>query len=50
MSPTAEIARDLREAEIMRRMQRDTYQKYHRNVEEARRRAAQFKEQAKCRQ
>ena len=50
MSPTAEIARDLREAEMMRRMQRDGYQKYHRNEAEARRRALKFKEQAKCRQ
>lgn len=45
MSPTATIARDLREAEMMRRMQRDTYAKYHRNLAEARRRAAQYKEQ-----
>jgi len=45
MSPTAEIARDLREAETMRRMQRDTYAKYHRNLAEARKRAAQFREQ-----
>jgi len=45
MSPTAEIARDLRDAETMRRMQRDTYQKYHASEAEARRRAAQYKEQ-----
>jgi len=46
MSPTAEIARDLREAETMRRMQRDTYQKYHAHVAEARKRAEELK---KCR-
>jgi F0F1-type ATP synthase membrane subunit b/b' len=43
MSNTATIARDLREAEMMRRMQRDTYQKYHRNLAEARKRAEEFK-------
>lgn len=45
MSPTAEIARDLREADIIKRMGRDNYQKYHKNVAEARRRAEQYKEQ-----
>lgn len=48
MSPTAEIARDLREAEMMRRFTPDSYQKYHRNVAEARRRAAKYKEQRRC--
>jgi F0F1-type ATP synthase membrane subunit b/b' len=48
MSPTAEIARDLREAATMRLMHRDSYQKYHRNVAEARRRAAKYKEQRTC--
>lgn len=48
MSPTAEIARDLREAEMMRLMHRDGYEKYHRNVEEARKRAAKYKEQRTC--
>jgi F0F1-type ATP synthase membrane subunit b/b' len=46
MSPTAEIARDLREAEMMRRMQRDTYAKYRQNEAEARKRAEELK---KCR-
>ena len=45
MSPTALIARDLRDAETMRLMHRDGYAKYHRNVEEARKRAAKYKEQ-----
>ena len=45
MSPTAVIAKDLNDAEILRRMQRDTYQKYHRNVAAAKERAAKFKEQ-----
>jgi F0F1-type ATP synthase membrane subunit b/b' len=45
MSPTSEIARDLREAETMRRMQRDTYAKYRQNEAEARKRAAQYREQ-----
>jgi len=48
MSPTSEIARDLRDAETIRRMQRDTYQKYHHNLAEARKRAAQYKEQRLC--
>lgn len=48
MSPTSEIARDLNDAEILRRMQRDTYQKYHRNVAEARKRAEKYKEQRLC--
>jgi len=46
MSPTATIARDLREAETMRRMQRDTYQKYRQNEADARKRAEEHK---KCR-
>ena len=50
MSPTATIARDMSAESILRRMQRDTYRQYHKNVEEARKRAAQYKEQAKCRQ
>lgn len=45
MSPTAIIARDLREAETMRRFTPDSYVKYHRNVAEARKRAAKFREQ-----
>lgn len=44
MSPTAEIARDLREADIIKRMGRDSYQKYHRNVAAARERAAKYRE------
>ena len=48
MSPTALIARDLRDAETMRLMPRDGYAKYHRNVEEARKRAAKYKEQRTC--
>lgn len=44
MSPTAEIARDLREAETMRKFKRDTYEKYHRNVAAARERAAKYRE------
>jgi hypothetical protein len=48
MSPTATIARDLRESETMRRMQRDTCQKYHQHEAEARRRAAKYKEQRPC--
>ena len=45
MSPTAIIARDMNDAEILRRMGRDTYQKYHRNVAAAKERAARLKEQ-----
>jgi len=44
MSPTAEIARDLREAEIIKLMGRDTYAKLRRNEEQARERAAKYKE------
>lgn len=50
MSPPATIARDLRDAETMRLMHRDGYAKYHKNVEEARKRAAKYKEQRTCRQ
>lgn len=49
MSPTATIARDMREAETMRRMQRDTYEKYHASVAEARERAEKMKENASAR-
>lgn len=45
MSPTATIARDLAADAILRKFQRDSYQKYHRNVEEARKRAAKYREQ-----
>lgn len=45
MSPTATIARDLREAEMLRRFTPDSYQKYRRNVAEARERAAKYREQ-----
>jgi F0F1-type ATP synthase membrane subunit b/b' len=45
MSPPAEIARDLREAEMMRKFTPDSYVKYHRNLAEARRRAAKYREQ-----
>jgi hypothetical protein len=48
MSPTTEIARDLREADIIKRMGRDSYQKLLRNEEEARKRAAKYKEQRTC--
>lgn len=44
MSPTAIIARDLRDAETMRLMHRDGYAKYHRNVAEARKRAEKYRE------
>lgn len=45
MSPTATIARDLREAEMMRRCTPDSYQKYHQNLAAARERAAKYREQ-----
>ncbi len=48
MSPTALIARDLRDTETMRLMHRDGHAKYHLNVEEARKRAAKYKEQRTC--
>ena len=45
MSPTAHIARDMAAAEILRKFQADSYQKYHKNVADARERAAKYREQ-----
>lgn len=45
MTPIHYIARDLSRAEYIKKLSRDGYAKYHRNVEEARKRAAKYKEQ-----
>lgn len=45
MTPIHYIARDLSRANTIRKMNRDGYAKYHRNVEDARKRAAKYKEQ-----
>ena len=45
MSPTAHIYRDMAAAEMLRKFTPDSYQKYHRNVADARKRAEKYKEQ-----
>lgn len=47
MSPTAEIARAMSHDCHIRKMRRDTYASLLRNEEEARKRAAKYKEQCR---
>lgn len=48
MSPTAEIATAMAYDQHIRKMRRDTYASLLRNEEEARKRAAKYKEQRRC--
>lgn len=48
MSPTAEIAHAMSHDMRIRKMRRDTYASLLKNEEEARKRAAKYKEQRRC--
>jgi hypothetical protein len=50
MSPTAYIARDLKDDAILAKMKRESYAGYKKAIEAARERAAKYKEKAKCHQ